>query len=213
MPQEILSRCFLTIERYSRERFAESEEENHMSQPLPDIALIRNDGSPDSLAAHRGKVLLVVNTASQCGLTPQYSGLESLQKTYGDKGFEVLGFPANDFGAQEPGTDEEIAKFCETGFNVSFPLFAKASVVGEGKQPLYAALTAAVPEKRGDPEAFRERLRGFGMTPNPDPEVLWNFEKFLIAKDGTVAARFAPTVTPDDPDLVAAIETELAKVS
>lgn len=182
-----------------------------MAQPLPDIALTRNDGSPDSIGAHRGKVLLVVNTASQCGLTPQYSGLESLQKIYGDKGFEVLGFPANDFGAQEPGTDEEIAKFCETGFNVSFPLFAKASVVGEGKQPLYAALTAAVPDKRGNPEAFRERLRGFGMTPNPDPEVLWNFEKFLIAKDGSVAARFAPTVTPDDPELVSAIETELAK--
>lgn len=182
-----------------------------MTQPLPDIALTRGDGTSDSLAAHRGKVLLVVNTASQCGLTPQYSGLETLQKSYAAQGFEVLAFPANDFGAQEPGTDEEIAKFCETGFNVSFPLFAKASVVGEAKQPLYAALTSAIPEKQGNPEAFRERLRGFGMTPNEDPEVLWNFEKFLIAKDGTVAGRFAPTVTPDDPGLVAAIETELAR--
>ena len=101
--------------------------------------------------------------------------------------------------------------FCETGFNVSFPLFAKASVVGEAKQPLYAALTEAAPEKRGDPEAFRERLRGYGMTPNPDPEVLWNFEKFVLARDGSVAARFAPTVAPDDADLVATIEAELAK--
>lgn len=182
-----------------------------MSQPLPDIALTRNDGSPDSIAAHRGKVLLVVNTASQCGLTPQYSGLQSLHSQYSGQGFEVLGFPANDFGSQEPGTDEEIAKFCETGFSVSFPLFAKASVVGEGKQPLYAALTDAVPTKRGNPEAFRDRLRGFGMTPNEDPEVLWNFEKFLIARDGSVAARFAPTVAPDDAELVSAIEAELAK--
>lgn len=182
-----------------------------MSQPLPDIALTRGDGSADSLAAHRGKVLLVVNTASQCGLTPQYAGLQALHASYADKGFEVLGFPANDFGAQEPGTDSEIATFCETGFNVSFPLFAKASVLGEGKQPLYAALTAAQPSKQGDPEAFRERLRGFGMTPSQDPEVLWNFEKFLIARDGSVAARFAPTVSPDDAALVSAIEAELAK--
>jgi glutathione peroxidase len=182
-----------------------------MSQPLPDFALTRNDGSPDSLAAHRGKVLLVVNTASQCGLTPQYAGLQALQEKYGEQGLEVLGFPANDFGAQEPGTDGEIATFCETGYNVSFPLFAKASVVGDAKQPLYAALTEAVPTKQGNPEAFRDRLRGFGKTPNEDPEVLWNFEKFLLARDGSVAARFAPTVVPDDAILVSAIEAELAR--
>ena len=182
-----------------------------MTQPLPDFALTRNDGSPDSLAAHRGNVLLVVNTASKCGLTSQYSGLQALQEKYGPQGLEVLGFPANDFGAQEPGTDSEIATFCETGYNVSFPLFAKASVVGDAKQPLYAALTEAVPTKQGDPEAFRERLRGFGKTPNEDPEVLWNFEKFLLARDGSVAARFAPTVTPDDALLVSAIEAELAR--
>lgn len=182
-----------------------------MTQPLPDVPLTRNDGSPDSLSAHRGKVLLVVNTASQCGLTPQYAGLQSLHDQYGTQGFEVLGFPANDFGAQEPGSDAEIRTFCETGFNVSFPLYAKASVVGDAKQPLYAALTAAIPEKQGDPETFRERLRGYGMTPNPDPEVLWNFEKFLVGRDGTVAARFSPTVAPDDAALVGAIEAELAK--
>lgn len=182
-----------------------------MNKPLPDIALTRNDGSPDSLAAHRGSVLLVVNTASQCGLTPQYSGLQALHERYGDKGFAVLGFPANDFGAQEPGTDAEIASFCETGFNVSFPLFAKASVLGDTKQPLYAALVAALPHKQGDPESFRERLRGYGMTPSEDPEVLWNFEKFLIGRDGSVVARFAPAIAPDDAVLVDAIEAELAR--
>ena len=110
---------------------------------LKDIPLTRNDGSPDSLAAHAGKVLLVVNTASQCGLTPQYEGLEALHKTYCDKGFEVLAFPANDFGAQEPGSDEEIASFCSTNFGTSFPIFAKADVTGPDKQELYAALTQA----------------------------------------------------------------------
>lgn len=182
-----------------------------MAQVLEDLPLTRIDGTPDTLGAHRGKVLLVVNTASQCGLTPQYSGLEALHRNLGPRGFEVLGFPANDFGGQEPGSDEEIGQFCETSFNISFPLFAKASVVGEGKQPLYRALTAAAPEKRGDAESFRERMRGFGRTPTEDPEVLWNFEKFLIARDGRVVARFAPGVAPDDPALVEAIESELEK--
>lgn len=180
-----------------------------MNQPLPDIALVRNDGSADNLAAHRGKVLLVVNTASQCGLTPQYAGLQALQDKYGPEGLEVLGFPANDFAGQEPGTDEEIARFCETGFNVTFLLFAKASVTGDAMQPLYAELVRAVPQKQGDAESFRERLRGYGMTPTEDPDVLWNFEKFLIARDGRAVARFAPAVAPDDADLVLAIEREL----
>lgn len=176
---------------------------------LSDIALTRNDGTSDSLGAHRGNVLLIVNVASQCGLTPQYAGLKALQDKYGSQGFEVLGFPANDFGAQEPGSDAEIATFCETSFGVNFPLFAKASVVGADKQPLYAELVEAAPTKQGDPEAFRERLRGFGMTPNEDPEVLWNFEKFLVGRDGEVIARFAPTTAPDDPALTAAIEGAL----
>ena len=182
-----------------------------MNAPLPDIALTRNDGTPDSLAAHRGKVLLVVNTASKCGLTPQYEGLEALRARYGERGFEVLGFPANDFGAQEPGTDDEIQQFCQLTYNTSFPLFKKDTVVGPGKQPLYAALVAAAPEKRGDAAAWRKLLSDHGMTPNPDPEVLWNFEKFLINKDGSVAARFSPNVAPDDAELVAAIEEALAR--
>ena len=175
------------------------------------IPLSRIDGASDSLAQHRGKVLLVVNVASKCGLTPQYEGLEKLYQDYGDKGFEVLGFPANDFGAQEPGTHDEIVEFCQANYGVSFPLYAKAPVSGEDKQPLYAELTSAIPTKQGDVDGMKERFRGYGMTPNDDPEVLWNFEKFLIAKDGSVAARFAPATAPDDPALISAIESELAK--
>ncbi len=176
---------------------------------LTDLSLTRNDGSADRLHAHAGKVLLVVNTASQCGLTPQYAGLEALQQQLGPRGFEVLAFPANDFGAQEPGTDTEIASFCAVNFGASFPIFAKSSVVGADKHPLYAALTAAAPAKRGDAEGFRDRLRGYGMVPNEDPEVLWNFEKFLIGRDMEVVARFSPTTAPDDADLLAEIDRAL----
>ncbi|MDE2405610.1 MAG: glutathione peroxidase [Sphingomonadales bacterium] len=182
-----------------------------MAAELAAIPLTRLDGTPDSLANHAGNVLLVVNVASKCGLTPQYEGLEKLYRQFNDKGFEVLGFPANDFGAQEPGTDDEIATFCSANYGVSFPMFTKADVTGPGKQPLYAALTAAQPTKQGDPEAWRERLRGYGMTPTEDPDVLWNFEKFLIGRDGKVAGRFAPGVAPDDALLVDAIAAELAK--
>ena len=175
------------------------------------IPLTRIDGSPDALANHKGKVLLVVNVASKCGLTPQYEGLEKLYREKKDQGFEILGFPANDFGAQEPGTHEEIEEFCKLNYGVSFPLFAKADVTGPGQQPLYAELTKAIPTKQGDVDGMKERFRGYGMTPNEDPDVLWNFEKFLIGKDGQVAARFAPAMTPDDPALVQAIEAELAK--
>jgi glutathione peroxidase len=177
---------------------------------LTEIEFTTMDGGTKTLGDYAGDVLLVVNVASKCGLTPQY---EALQQLYADKheaGLEVLGFPANDFGAQEPGTDAEIAEFCSTNYNVTFPVFSKISVVGESQHPLYAALTAAMPAADGK-EAMREKFRGYGMTPNEDPDVLWNFEKFLIAKDGSVAARFAPATTPDDPALVAAIDAELAK--
>jgi glutathione peroxidase len=178
---------------------------------IAEIPLSRIDGSADKLANHKGNVLLVVNVASKCGLTPQYEGLEKLYGKYKDKGFEVLGFPANDFGAQEPGSNEEIVAFCSANYGVSFPMFSKADVTGPGKQPLYAALTEAKPEKAGDAAGWRERLRGYGMTPTEDPEVLWNFEKFLVGRDGSVAGRFSPAVTPDDAELVGAIEAELAK--
>jgi glutathione peroxidase len=178
---------------------------------LTDISVNTITGQPSSLSDHAGKVLLVVNVASKCGLTPQYDGLEKLQADYGARGFSVMGFPANDFGAQEPGSNEEIAEFCRTRFSVSFPMHEKIVVTGPDKHPLYAALTQAAPEQQGDAEGFRERLRGYGMTPNAAPEVLWNFEKFVVAKDGKVVARFAPTTAPDDAALVATIEAELAK--
>ena len=182
-----------------------------MAADLATIPLTRIDGSADMLGSHAGNVLLVVNVASKCGLTPQYEGLEALYRAKQDAGFEVLGFPANDFREQEPGTAEEIVEFCKLNYGVTFPLYAKGAVSGADKQPLYAALTAAQPEKQGDAAAMRTRFASMGMTPNEDPEVLWNFEKFLIGKDGTVAARFAPSTAPDDPALVAAIDAELAK--
>ncbi len=182
-----------------------------MTQMLATIPLKTIKGGDSSLGHYAGKVLLVVNVASKCGLTPQYEGLEALYGKYRDQGFAVLGFPANDFAGQEPGTDEEISSFCTTNFGVDFPMFSKIAVTGENKHPLYAALTQAQPDKQGEADSFREKLRGFGMTPTEDPEVLWNFEKFLIARDGSVAARFAPGTTPDDAALTSAIEAELAK--
>lgn len=178
---------------------------------VQEIPVTTIDGEQTTLAEHDGKVLLVVNVASQCGLTPQYEALEALYESKKDKGFAVLGFPANNFGAQEPGTDAEIAEFCSTTYSVQFPMYSKISVVGDDQHPLYKELTNAVPRAEGDPDAFRERLSGFGMTPNDDPDILWNFEKFLIARDGTVARRFAPTTAPDDPAVVEAIEAELAR--
>lgn len=176
---------------------------------IQDIPLTTITGAPASLRDHDGNVLLVVNVASKCGLTPQYTALEQVYERYRDQGFAVLGFPANNFGAQEPGTNEEIVEFCTTNFSVAFPMFSKISVVGEDQHPLYGALTAAAPRAAGDPDAFRERLAGFGMTPNQDPDVLWNFEKFLVGRDGSVIGRFAPTVTPDDPAVISAIEAAL----
>jgi glutathione peroxidase len=177
---------------------------------IQNIALKRIDGQPATLADHRGKVLLVVNVASKCGLTPQYEGLEKLYRDRRGAGLEVLGFPANDFMGQEPGTDAEIASFCTTKYDVSFPMFAKIAVTGADKHPLYAALTQAQPEAR-NAEGMRKNLQGYGITPNPAPEVLWNFEKFVIGRDGTVAARFAPDTKPDDPALLAVLDAELAK--
>jgi glutathione peroxidase len=181
-----------------------------MSANLTSIPLKTIDGKPASLGDHAGKVLLLVNVASKCGLTPQYVGLEALHERLEDRGFSVLGFPANDFGAQEPGTNSEIADFCRTNFSVKFPMYEKIVVTGEDKHPLYAALTEAAPTKSGDADGFRAKLREYGMTPNPDPEILWNFEKFLIGKDGKVAARFAPTTEPDDAGLGSAIEAALS---
>jgi glutathione peroxidase len=177
---------------------------------LNEIKFNTMDGDVSSLEDYAGDVLLLVNVASQCGLTPQYAGLQQLYTELHDQGFSVLGFPANNFGGQEPGTDEEIAEFCSTNYQVTFPVFSKISVVGDDQHPLYQALTHSVPSAAGK-EAMRDRFRGFGMTPTEDPDVLWNFEKFVIGRDGLVAARFAPSVTPEDPELRAAIDRELDK--
>jgi glutathione peroxidase len=178
---------------------------------LNEIPLTTIDGRDASLADHAGDVLLVVNVASKCGLTPQYEALQRLYASKRDDGFKVLGFPANNFGGQEPGTNDEIAEFCSTNYSVEFPLFAKISVAGEDQHPLYRELTNAIPRAEGDSDGFRERLRGHGISPNEDPDIVWNFEKFLIAKDGSVARRFAPSMAPDDPTIVAAIDEELAR--
>jgi glutathione peroxidase len=177
-------------------------------QQIP-VDSIRHE--PTTLGDYAGSVLLVVNVASKCGLTPQYEGLEALYRRYASDGLVVLGFPANNFGGQEPGSDDEIAEFCSSSYSVTFPLFSKISVVGEDRHPLYAELTSQVPVAEGDKEAFRARLRDYDMIPTQDPDVLWNFEKFLVSREGTVVARFAPAITPDDPALVRAIERELVR--
>jgi glutathione peroxidase len=184
-----------------------------MSDKLQEVVLRRIDGSETRLAEFRGDVLLVVNVASQCGLTPQYSGLQSLYERYRDQGFAVMGFPANQFGAQEPGTNDEIAQFCETQFSVSFPLFEKIVVKGEGRHPLYDELVAAQPQARQKADTQLEaRLESKGLLGERQPDdILWNFEKFIVGRNGEVVARFAPDVAPDDSALIETIEAELAK--
>ena len=167
-------------------------------------------GNEVDLSQYQGKVLLVVNVASKCGLTPQYEGLEKLYEAQKENGLEVLGFPANNFLAQEPGTDAEIQEFCSLTYDVKFPLFSKISVAGDDKHPLYQTLTQAIPERVGEGPWWKD-LVDYGLTPNPKPEVLWNFEKFLVNKKGEVVARFAPDITADDARLVDAINAELAK--
>jgi glutathione peroxidase len=169
-------------------------------------------GEDTSLAEFKGHVLLVVNVASKCGLTPQYEGLEKIYEQYKGQGLVVAGFPANDFKAQEPGTNEEIQTFCTTNFGVKFPLFEKITVVGPEKHPLYEALIAAKPKAVSVSEIpWRDKLKGYGIEANPEPELLWNFEKFLVGRSGEVVERFAPDTQPDAPELKAAIESELAK--
>ena len=182
-----------------------------MSEQLFSIPVKKIDGSETTLGEFAGKALLLVNVASKCGLTPQYEGLEKLYENYRDKGFEVLGFPANNFLAQEPGTEEEIQDFCSTNYDIQFPLFSKISVKGEDQHPLYKELTAECPTAditNGD--AFETKLAGIGQPRENASDILWNFEKFLIAKDGTVAARIAPDITAEDERLVAKIESELS---
>ena len=179
-----------------------------MSGSIYDIPVKRIDGSAGSLRDYAGKVLLVVNVASKCGLTPQYDGLEALYRAKRDQGLEVLGFPANNFGAQEPGTDAEIATFCSTTFDVDFPMFSKIDVVGPTRHPLYGALIAAQPEAEGA-EGMRKRLEGYGIQTAPG-EVMWNFEKFVVGRDGQVIGHFSPDTAPDDARLNEVLDEALA---
>ncbi|HEY3942624.1 MAG TPA: glutathione peroxidase [Acidimicrobiales bacterium] len=158
---------------------------------LYDIPINTLQGQPSSLEELRGKAVLAVNVASKCGLTPQYEGLERLQKKYAGRGFSVVGFPCNQFMGQEPGTAEEIAEFCSATYGVSFPLFEKVDVNGAKRHPIFQNLTE-VPDAEGNAG-----------------EVQWNFEKFLISSEGEVVGRFRPQVTPEDPTVVEAIEAQL----
>jgi glutathione peroxidase len=177
-----------------------------------DVPVERIDGTPTSLAEHKGKVLLIVNVASKCGFTPQYSALETLYEENQEKGFAVCGFPANDFGAQEPGSNQEIQSFCQSNFGVKFPMYSKITVTGAERHPLYNALVESTPETTGDTRSLRNHLVEFGVEPTSPPEVLWNFEKFLIGREGNVVGRFAPDVVPDDPVLREAIDAEMNRI-
>ncbi len=169
----------------------EKGEHKHDHECALDFKVPNIDGKTVDLEDYEGKVVLIVNTASQCGLTPQYAGLESLYKKYGEKGFVVLGFPCNQFGSQEPGTAADIKKFCSTRYNVSFPMFSKLEVNGDDASPLYKYLTSkdAKPAGKGN--------------------VSWNFEKFLVDREGNLINRFAPKTKPSDAELVKAIEAQL----
>ena len=182
-----------------------------MANEIYEIPVRTIDGEETNLGEHQGKVLLVVNVASKCGLTPQYEGLESLYEKYRDQGLEVLGFPANNFMAQEPGTEEEIKEFCSTNYNVTFPLFSKISVKGDDQHQLYHYLTEAKPDTDVNDGGLEENLKGYGHNRSTPGEILWNFEKFLVGKNGEIAARFAPDVTATVERLTAKVEEELAK--
>jgi glutathione peroxidase len=160
-----------------------------------DFTLNSIDGQPTPLASYKGKVVLLVNVASRCGFTPQYAALESTYEKYKDRGLVIVGIPANNFGSQEPGSNEEIKKFCSAKYNVKFPMMAKISVKGGDQAPLYQFLTdkSANPQTGGD--------------------IQWNFTKFLVAPDGQILARFEPDVTPDSPQITAAIEKALERVA
>lgn len=170
-----------------------AEEKEKNVAPVLDFTMKSIDGKPVDLSKYQGKVVLIVNVASQCGLTPQYKGLQGLHEKYSDKGLAILGFPANEFGKQEPGTDAEIAEFCSANYGVDFDMFSKVVVKGDGQCDLYKFLTS--------PET----------NPGFDGDITWNFEKFLIGKDGKVVKRFPPRVAPQNAEVVSAIEAELAK--
>lgn len=188
------------------------QEELPVATDIYGIPVKRIDGASTSLGDYKGKVMLIVNVASKCGLTPQYDGLERLHEAYRDKGFTVLGFPANEFAGQEPGTNAEIQAFCSSTYGVQFPMFEKIVVKGEGQHPLYRHLTEAKPAAKEKPDGtLKTRLAERGRVQEKPNDVLWNFEKFLVGRDGKVVERFAPDVAPDDPMIASAVKAELDK--
>lgn len=190
--------------------FPLANNETAMNDALYDIPLKTLDGRATSLRDFAGQVLLIVNVASKCGLTPQYAGLESLFKQYRGRGLLVLGFPCNDFAAQEPGSVEEIQAFCTTNYGIDFPMFEKVNINIAPRHPVYTQLIAAQPEAVAPAGSdFREKLAGYGCSPKQPSDVLWNFEKFLVDRSGQVVGRFTPDTATDDPALIAAIEAAL----
>ncbi len=183
-----------------------------MVDEIYEIPVRKIDGTDTNLSEYKDKVLLIVNVASKCGLTPQYESLEGFYENYSGRGFEILGFPSNDFMGQEPGTEEEIKDFCKSNYNVQFPLFSKISINGDQRHSLYRHLIDARPKTDVDNGGtMKENLEKFGHKHLNETDVLWNFEKFLIGKNGEVAARFAPDVTAEDVRLIERVEAELAK--
>jgi glutathione peroxidase len=183
-----------------------------MANEIYEIPVKTIDGEETNLGEYKDKVLLVVNVASKCGLTPQYEGLEKLYEDYKDKGFEILGFPSNDFMGQEPLSEDEIKDFCSTNYDVKFPLFSKIHINGDERHPLYQHLIDALPETDlGNGDAWFNGLMKFGHKYLNETDVLWNFEKFLVGKNGEVVSRIAPDVKPEDERLKEKIETELTK--
>lgn len=181
-----------------------------MSANVLEIPVRKIDGKPTTLGEFAGKVVLVVNVASKCGLTPQYEGLQRVYDKYSSRGLVIAGFPANEFGAQEPGDNTEIVEFCSKNYGVSFPMFEKIVVKGAGIHPLYAALTQSQPTAHKHlASTFADKLKKVGLLSGGSADIMWNFEKFLIDRKGKVVARFAPDVTPEDPELIKAIEAHL----
>lgn len=181
-----------------------------MTQSIYNFSVNKIDGTPTTLKDYQNKVLLIVNVASKCGLTPQYEGLEKVYEQYKAKGLEVLGFPANEFLGQEPGSNEEIASFCTMNFGVKFPLFEKIVVKGQGQHPLYTYLTEKKTETTMKPNgSLLEKLNSKGLLSGKANDIKWNFEKFLVNKKGEIVERFSPELDPQDPLIVKAIEKQL----
>jgi len=183
--------ALLSVMLFSVFSFAGSDSGGKASNNISNVIVKDMEGQDVNLSAYKGKVLLIVNVASKCGFTPQYEGLEKIYKKYKDQGFEILAFPCNQFGGQEPGTNEEIKNFCSSKYDVTFKLFDKIDVNGKDRSPLYAVLTSNTNTEQGD--------------------VKWNFEKFLISKNGEIVARFRSKVTPESDEITSAIERELKK--